>query len=372
MRSKLLNLPVLSASPLPPLYAGWIDGFLAGPIPPETDATCDSCAMLPEAGQETNDKYFNAETKCCTYLPSLYNFLVGRALLDSDPTMAKGRATVESRVGSGLGISPLGLMPTPAYLLLYDQTTNAFGHAKALRCPHYLTEAGGRCGVWKNRESTCVTWFCKTTRGLTGKAFWRALHELLMWVEKSLAVWCVTQLTVDTDTLFAVLNVNRKVNPTARELDNQPDTERQRRIWGRWHGRETEFYQECGRLVSDLRWPDIERICGPELAIHTRLTRQAYQKLVAEDVPARLQAAMFQISVEKNSYVVNVSGYDAMRVSPSVLKVLPYFDGRPTGEIVEDIIAQENLRALPSLLRKLTDFGLLVEVEEANNRPATG
>ena len=42
------ELPVIPASPLPALYAAWIDQLLAGPLPQESNATCDDCAMLPE------------------------------------------------------------------------------------------------------------------------------------------------------------------------------------------------------------------------------------------------------------------------------------------------------------------------------------
>ena len=33
-------------SDLPRLYTAWMDQFLRGPIPTETDATCGDCAMV--------------------------------------------------------------------------------------------------------------------------------------------------------------------------------------------------------------------------------------------------------------------------------------------------------------------------------------
>jgi hypothetical protein len=144
---------------LPPLYARWMAELLAGPIPDETAATCDRCAMcVPDAARS-----FRPDTKCCTFLPTLHNFLVGRVLADSDPESATGRATVIARMQKKVGVNPLGLGPTRAHNLIYEDGGHAvFGKSRALLCPHYLD---GMCGVWKHRESTCATWFCKYVRG---------------------------------------------------------------------------------------------------------------------------------------------------------------------------------------------------------------
>src|SRR5438034_10877336 len=84
---------------LPPLYAAWMDQLLAGPIPPESEATCHDCAMCNQGTEASSPNgpgyYFSPQTKCCTYLPELHNFLVGRILSDDDPASATGRATVE-------------------------------------------------------------------------------------------------------------------------------------------------------------------------------------------------------------------------------------------------------------------------------------
>lgn len=57
--------------------------------------------------------------------------------------------------------------------------------------PHYLDEAGGRCGIWKHRKGVCATWFCKHSRGATGRRFWAMLDQLLATVERELTRWCV-------------------------------------------------------------------------------------------------------------------------------------------------------------------------------------
>src|SRR2546423_8454859 len=114
------QLPVLTTSRLPPLYAAWMEQWLAGPIRHETNATCDDCAML-SGGAETNsaEMFFNPETKCCTYVPMLPNYLVGRILADDAPAFAEGRATVEARVHDVVGVTPLGLDAPPGFTVFY-------------------------------------------------------------------------------------------------------------------------------------------------------------------------------------------------------------------------------------------------------------
>ena len=124
-------------SALPPLYAGWIGTLLDGPLPSEPEATCERCAMLPAEGAPAAERlYFPPEVKCCTYVPALPNFLVGRILADDDPALAAGRASVERRIDARLGVTPLGLEPPPVHALLYKASGGqAFGRSRALRWP---------------------------------------------------------------------------------------------------------------------------------------------------------------------------------------------------------------------------------------------
>src|SRR5436190_23566607 len=86
--------------PLPPLYARWMRDLLKGAVSGEPEATCDDCAMCPSAGTApaASTLYFNPDAKCCTYIPELPNYLVGRILSEADPALAHGRDTVRSRL----------------------------------------------------------------------------------------------------------------------------------------------------------------------------------------------------------------------------------------------------------------------------------
>src|SRR5947208_9693702 len=115
---------------LPPLYARWASQFLSGAIPAETEATCSDCAMLcgtpVKAQPAAAAPFFDPSTKCCTYLPVLPNFLVGRMLTDDSPEFTRGRVTLEARLAEGIAVTPLGIGRGAEYELLYATSGKSF------------------------------------------------------------------------------------------------------------------------------------------------------------------------------------------------------------------------------------------------------
>lgn len=357
---------------LPPLYAAWMDELLAGPIPPETGATCDDCAMCAKTGEQPTGTtcFFDPRVKCCSYMPALHNFLVGRIFQDNDPAYASGRATVEARLAAGVAVTPLGLDCTPTYSLLYaHKDADVFGRSFAMRCPHYLEEEGGRCGVWQHRAAVCATWFCKHVRGAVGMKFWKTLHCLLATVEQNLSRWCVLELDVGDDALqqlFPPLNESHRSHRLdANVLDGVVEPAKYRTIWGNYWGREQEFYKACARLVDALTWHQVAAICGPDVQIQARLTREAYQRLISHETPTSLKAGRFNVVfLDQDSCCVSTySSLDPAALPKIVIDLLPYFDGRPTDEVLQTIREQENVQLNKSLVRKLTDFQILVSSE---------
>jgi hypothetical protein len=57
---------------------------------------------------------------------------------------------------------------------------------------------------------------------------------------------------------------------------------------------------------------------------------------------------------------VTYSNYDPMTLSQRLLRVLGYFDGRPTAVVRQAILEQEQLRLSDALLHRLVDYGVLV------------
>jgi hypothetical protein len=352
---------------LPPLYAGWLDQLLDGPIPAETNATCHDCAMLlteSERSAPLAEAEYNPETKCCTYLPELWNFLVGGVLLDSNPDAERGRATVEARIDRGAAVTPLGLGKSRTFRLLYHTGgIHTFGQSRHMRCPHYLHDQGGLCGVWRNRESTCATWFCKHVRGSVGKSFWSHLHQALRTAERTLAGWALVQLGLDGSSLAQLYEPRRDEQLstlTGWDVDERPDPRVTKLVWGNWLGRERELYRECARLVRSLTWTDVLGIGGAELDLYARLVRDAHARLLSDAVPESPTIALVQITPRGDrARLATYSGLDPLDVPAIVTEVLPYFDGRPTSEAIDAIREATGATVDPSLVRKLADFGIL-------------
>ena len=365
--------PTEGPDTLPPLYATWMREALQGPIPHETEATCNDCVMLAKGGCEApqgSGFFFDPHTKCCTYIPELPNFLVGRILADRDAASARGRATLEKRLVEGVAVTPLGIGRSPTFRLVYQHSADlaAFGRNRALRCPHYLEEEGGQCGIWRHRRSTCATWFCKHVRGAVGASFWRAMHELLSAAEEGLTRWCVLELDIGPGAL------RRLFRPAGGDpmapgrpieeggVDGVADPAIYRELWGSWAGRERDFYAECARRMNALAWKDVAAICGSEVKTREALARQAYSRLISEEPPPALEVGPVKIvrMGGENCRVSSYSAIDLLDIPKPLLDVLHHFDGRPTEEAVRAIAEEEGIDLDEALVRKLADFRILV------------
>jgi hypothetical protein len=349
-----------------------MDGLLRDPIPPETRSTCEDCAMCAPSGMAADPKtlYFSPRVKCCSYQPKLPNFLVGRILEDPDFSFSAGKTTLERRIDAGIGVSPLGLDQTPTYSLLYKHGLAGFGRAESLRCPHYLDEGGGRCGIWRHRNGVCATWFCKHERGGVGLDFWSCLRDLLMIVERDLAAWCVTESSLGTDAIAAIFLTRRKPNEreamTLAEVEGVPDLNAARQLWGDWFGRERDFFVECGRRVGPLNWKEVERIASPEVGARSRILRKAFTALTSQELPERVMVSSFQTvsSSREGVQVVGYSGSDPLEMTPEVMQILPYFDGRPLEQILRTLREELRVEVEKDLVKKLLDFEILASAPD--------
>lgn len=359
-----------SSSTLPPLYATWMDELLEGPIPAETEATCEECVMCPKAGDRPAGlTFFDPSVKCCSYMPELPNFLVGRILADENPTLAVGKETIRKRIEAGLAVTPLGLGQPSTYRLLYRQSQNAFGRSRTLRCPHYVDENGGLCSIWRHRNSVCTTYFCKFVRGAVGREFWKTLLQLLSVVEEDLAQWCVTNLDLSNEALQTLIAPSGREEKTdiidSSAIDGVVDRTKYRTLWGNWFGREEVFFSECVRLVEQLSWRDIMTVCRPQLRLIARLAREAYGRLVSHEPPKRLKVGSFNlVSLDQDSCCLSsYSALDPVVLPRVVIDLLHYFDARPTDEALVNIRNGQNIEFDTSLVRKLADFQILIPTD---------
>ncbi|MDP2316588.1 MAG: hypothetical protein Q8P41_27085 [Pseudomonadota bacterium] len=353
----------MSDAHLPPLYARWMDAHLGGRIPEETRATCSNCAMAPPAGEPMGPGQFDPNTKCCTYVPRLPNFLVGAVLADEDPEAAAGRATVEARMLAGVGVTPLGLARPPAWDLVYRhgvvRSDAAFGRVRSLRCPHFLVD--GRCGIWKHREGVCTTWFCRHDRGAVGFAFWEALGGFLSMLERALSYDAVLAYGLDGAALRRL--VDGPLPPDGPALDGHQAPEIRRRNWGVWYERERELYVATAGRVERMRWDEVRRVAGPEGEAHGQVVLAAWEALVWATTPERLRLARLG-TVEigrETAAIVTHRTYDPIEVPSRLLPHLARFDGRPT-ELVREELARLGTPVDAGLVQRLVDWEVLVAV----------
>ncbi|MBI4816065.1 MAG: hypothetical protein HY791_07405 [Deltaproteobacteria bacterium] len=367
------------------LYDRWMGEWL-GPnaLPGEPEASCDDCAMRPSHEEEPGRVYFDQMTRCCTFVPVIPNFLVGRILKDQSPDAGLGRESVIERIAMRRAVSPLGLERTLGFALKYRHTADAFGRKGSLRCPHHLDD--GRCGIWRNRESTCSTWFCKPARGERSLALWRAIQSFLAVIERQLSFWCVRRLGITHDAVTEAFfsgnhplwtnKATYKTHLFGSQLDGPRKsadplgvaTRREHQeLWGNWDRREIELYEACADLVEPLSFEDLGRIVGTELEPAKGPVLETLEALEKGEIPTRLTArptTLVQIRKRpKGEWVLASSyrAYDPRELPRELYEALPRFDGRATAEVIAEIETETGIRVEHDALLALVELGFLDE-----------
>ena len=334
---------------------------LPGQPPDEPRASCGACPMVAPLEDPGAPGMFHPATKCCASEPTLPNFLVG--LIQSGPEI--GAATMSARLRAGAGVGPLGVESSRlGELLRKSALPEAHGRAPEFRCPHYLDEGGGTCGVHRHRNALCSTWFCRHERGRVGQAFWLALRRLLEEVERDLARWCALELDLGPEAV-ALLLEDQGSTPILldeHDLGRGADPAHRARRWGRWAGREEAFYAACADLVAGLDWAEVLARCGPGVRLAWSVVLERWQTLSQRALPEVLTLAPLQVQGADPGGVL-VGTYlrtDPLRLSPELLAALACFDG--ASSVQQTLIRVEESLGLclePALLRRLYDFGVL-------------
>ncbi|MFO0547697.1 MAG: hypothetical protein U0271_04865 [Polyangiaceae bacterium] len=262
-------------SAMAPIYAAVLPAIFDAPYVEETRATCDDCAMCDKGpaggGRGAGSAYFEPGVKCCTYQPTLPNYLVGALLDDPSPELAEGQRRARDRIRARIGVTPGWLAPPRKFYVLHEAArAAAFGRSRALLCP-YLDAETTRCTIWRHRESICSTFFCKHVAGATGNAFWEALAQYLAHVERSLSRAAARHVHPDAkepSTLRGKLSLE--------DLEDRPPTDEDyASYWGPWVGREPEFYSLTYQYVQSLTRESASEILDNDVG------RAALDKLVA-------------------------------------------------------------------------------------------
>jgi hypothetical protein len=348
-----------TAMPLPALHARWIAELLTRPLGEETRATCDACPMI----RDDAEPRFRGETKCCTFLPELPNFSVGAILADDDPGLAHGRGAVAARIDNGVAVTPFGLGRSGPYRKLYAGA-NVFGRSGALRCPYHREDGG--CGVWRHRESTCATWYCKHERGAMGAEVWAQVRKLLSLIERAVARWAALEQGVPAEALDAL--GERGPPPEDRDglafttwdLDKRADPDFYRGIWGAWADREREFFAACGRRVHSLTAVEAVGIAGPLARLFAMDARRA-QEALDEGAPELVQIRFLEERQRRGDGTVRVRGYspyDELELPAALVDALPGLEGKSAGEALAEL-RRRGISADQALLRRLADYQVI-------------
>ncbi|MFT5434053.1 MAG: Fe-S-cluster containining protein [Myxococcota bacterium] len=309
---------------LPSVYQGLLSSWFERPAPAESRSTCQSCAMCP-SDPAPGSVTFEPSVKCCSFWPTLPNFLVGGMFRDERPELEEGRTRLRKRIDTRIGIVPHWLAAPIKYRVLSTAARHhAFGRSEALLCPYYERDQGN-CTIWPYREGICSTFFCKYDSGADGREFWRALRDHLSDVEVVLTRHAV--LTVGSDEMGGLAPGRDWM--TREELeDREPADADYRSWWGSFVGQEESFYAATFDCISGLNSGDVVRLLGDSESL--RVLEDAAVQIDSPSLPARLalnpdlrRADLGNGDVEVEGY----SRYDARRYSTELLSGLELFRG---------------------------------------------
>src|SRR5262249_41441062 len=149
-------------------------------------------------------------------------------------------------------------------------------------------DSGGLCGIHKYREAVCSTWFCRHNRAAAGRNFWLAMLNLLRAIERSLAWWCIDRSDLDVDARLALTSLEQRPQKLDRFALAGRARQAQRGLWGRYAGREAEFFKACAARVEGLGAADVLTIGGAPVGYLVRLVKELHGKLADPTLPERV------------------------------------------------------------------------------------
>jgi hypothetical protein len=147
----------------------------------EPRAVCSACPV--SASGETfarQPHMFHADARCCTYHPTLENWLAGRAL--RHPVSA---TLIRKRLQQRDGLRVDAIAPHADASVSQKE----FGRVLEKRCPYWV---GGElaCGIWHHRTEVCRTWHCRYSDGERTRNVWFSVKNLMCQVSAQLTAYC--------------------------------------------------------------------------------------------------------------------------------------------------------------------------------------
>lgn len=341
------------------IYQPLMPDFFDQPAVEELRATCHDCVMCDksDAPRGVQTDHFDPDTKCCTYHPTLPNFLAGAILSDPRPELAEGAARLRAKIQQRIGITPQWLSaPRKTMVLMEASRSQAFGRSKKLLCP-YFDE--GKCTIWHHRESVCSTFFCKFSGGVAGYNFWEAYKKYMFRVEIALSEQAVREI----DPSLKEPTVPR-LKLTVEDLEDRAPDE-YASYWGKWIGREEELYVACYEWLKSLtpaRFAELvtDTQRGRELigAVQTRYEELARPKLS----PILVKNKRIKETETDGGVVVSTySRYDPFFMSTTLKEVVDAFrPEEPVAEALRRLKSERDLEVPEEMVLRLQLLEVLV------------
>lgn len=363
---------------LPPVYQGFVNEVFDKPKVNETRANCAQCSMC-DWGQPSpvNMEYFNKATKCCTFYPSIPNFLVGAILADNSPENAEGKKRIREVIANRMGTLPQQLTRPRKLSFLMTNYSESFGRANSLLCPYFNKDSPEyACTIWRHREAVCMTYYCKYDAGQRGYDFWNALKDYLFFMQRILS-------------LAAMEQVDKKVKEprwkghhiSPEDMDDlPPKADEYASWWGKWVGREEQFYIKTYEWVKNISRADFKKNAEstPEGKKVVARLHETYEKLEKKILPTSLvrNARMKEDHAGEKVVVTTYHRYDSFALDKDLYEVVGMFRAdQSLQENLDRLAKDEGIELAPELIEYLFAAGVLVEptvsnVESAKAPPA--
>lgn len=268
---------------LPDEYSSFFETDLLDFQIHETKATCDACAKAPP--KYTQKDYYEAHLKCCTYQPFLPNYAVGFVLSQNSENYHHAQAVLRKQIQERRYALPIGVLPSVKYQVEFQKNKpKIFGRDRDFLCPYY-NRAQNCCSLWKVRGSVCTSFYCMSSYGASGQAFWKEMQNYLSYTEMLLMEECLVHLDYSPrDVSNQIQYLNRKKG-TASELRSHRLTQKKfNELWKDRASDPEQFYIRCYEFVKGFSRDEFVESAGETgLEIKSRLNQRRKQLGLSKD-----------------------------------------------------------------------------------------
>lgn len=326
---------------LPPLYAGLLPAVFRRRIPEESLADCIRCPMCRRPGEPraSRGSCFRPDARCCTFYPSLPNYLAGALLGDHSAVTREGRRRLQRLLLDSGGADPLAVGPPPRQRRRHARWSDrGFGRWHSLLCP-YFRRGANDCSIWAYRNSVCSAYFCRPAAGIPGAEFWRAVQRYLGVVERALARHAADVLDRRSG--------GAPAPPGRRASRGSP--------WAR-------RYREAYAIVRRMNPRSVARAGGAEARQALEAVRLTLGRMLDRSLPERLRCNPdLGARRTRQGVHVQVPGALAYLLETATWEALRCFDGKREREaVVRDLRRERGVEMTREFLLAACRAGILL------------